>query len=77
MCFHSYSKWCDVLVFRYAGSYLLQGRKCKKCHCTKFRIVRTTPIYATAQCDTMSQDSLVKAGLWSAAEKDESPKTIV
>ncbi len=69
MCFHKNSKWHDILVFQYDGSYLLQGRKCIKCDRTQFRIVDPTPFIVN--CEILTKEQLVDAGLWSPSRKNK------
>lgn len=61
--FHSWEPWRDVLVFSFAGSYLLQGRKCRKCNNTKFGIVSTSSSLG-ARCESLKRTDLEEAKLW-------------
>jgi len=66
--FHQFAHWNDILIFTYGTeSVLLQGRKCKKCSATFFRIVRTHDY-----CGTLTEEKLNKAQLWSP--KNENSK---
>lgn len=63
--FHAGYKWRDILVFQFAGSYLLQGRKCKRCGKTSFRSPSATGPLTRSECNQeLSQEKMMKAGLW-------------
>lgn len=58
-----YTKWRNVLVFRYIGrSFLLQGCKNKITGAIKFKI--SSPSRFLIHCEALTEDSLKNCGLW-------------
>lgn len=67
--FHSLDKWKDINVFSFGTSYLLQGRKCKECNATFFRIKSASNIFVDNR--QLTEEVLKTAGLW---ENDKEQK---
>lgn len=66
--FHVGYKWRDILVFQFAGSYLLQGRKCARCGKTSFRSPSATGLFTDSQYNKeLDEDKMKSAGLWDPA----------
>jgi len=65
MCIiHKYEKWKDITVFNFAScSYVLQGRKCKKCDFTTFTTSQARHKFGVATCDTLTEKMLTP-DLW-------------
>ena len=63
--FHKKYIWYDIMVFKFAGCYLLQGRKCKRCGKTTFRSPAIVGPLTSSEYNTSTTESdLEKAGLW-------------
>lgn len=68
--FHKGYKWRDILIFRFAGCYLLQGRKCGRCGKTSFRSPGCTgPLTPSEYNKELDEGQMQKAGLWDPAAK--------
>jgi len=71
---HIYEKWADVATFQFAyNTYLLQGRKCKWCRRTSFRVAR--PFMLVADCAAIDEGALKRAGLWEGSTPQEGGAT--
>jgi len=69
-CFHRKDVWSDILVFDFVStSHLLQGRKCKKCLATEFRIVSAKGFMGAPACGSLTEGHLESAHLWSSETK--------
>lgn len=63
--FHKGYKWRDILIFSFAGKYLLQGRKCERCGKTSFRSPACVGPLTPSQYNTaVDEKDMRRAGLW-------------